>query len=88
MVLKKIESSKPTKNNKSDTDSMSTKSISSTASASYSNPNIDDIFPINHSCEPNLGFKNLNLVAIKKIKKNETLTIEYGFYRDEKMVEF
>ena len=31
----------------------------------------------NHSCEPNLGIKGLNLVAIKDIKKDEEFTIDY-----------
>ncbi len=33
---------------------------------------------INHSCEPNAGIKNENLVAIKKIKEGEEITYDYS----------
>ena len=35
---------------------------------------------INHSCDPNTGFKNqIILVAIKDIKPNEEITFDYAF---------
>ena len=35
---------------------------------------------INHSCEPNTGFKDqIQLIAIKDIKKGEELSVDYAF---------
>lgn len=36
---------------------------------------------VNHSCNPNLGFKgDIIIIAIKDIKKGEEFTMDYGLY--------
>jgi SET domain-containing protein len=42
---------------------------------------------MNHSCDPNLFFKNgdLNIYALKDIEVGESLTIDYGTLYDENM---
>ncbi len=38
---------------------------------------------INHSCNPNTGFKNnLSVIAIKDIKKGEEIVIDYAMFYD------
>lgn len=44
--------------------------------------------PQNHSCDPNTAFNGLNVLAIKSIKKNEELTLDYAKFLDENMEPF
>ena len=44
--------------------------------------------PQNHSCEPNTFFDGLNVKALKDIKKNEELTLDYAQFLDENMEPF
>jgi hypothetical protein len=44
--------------------------------------------PQNHSCEPNTGYKGLNVVALRNISKGEELTLDYASFLDEKMEPF
>ena len=44
--------------------------------------------PQNHSCSPNTAFDGLNVLAIKNIKKNEELTLDYAEFLDENMEPF
>lgn len=47
--------------------------------APYSLEDLDEDDYINHSCEPNIGIVGLNiLVAMKDIRKDEELTIDYA----------
>ncbi len=50
----------------------------------YGDPNLflaDDSFFMNHSCDPNCWFKNENtLIANRRIKKGEELTIDYATF--------
>jgi D-alanine-D-alanine ligase len=44
--------------------------------------------PQNHSCEPNTGFRGLDLVALREIATGEELTLDYGTFCDEGMEPF
>lgn len=44
--------------------------------------------PQNHSCEANTGLDGLNVVALKNIKRNEELTLDYSQFLDETMEPF
>ena len=44
--------------------------------------------PQNHSCEPNTAFDGLNVHALRNIKKNEELTLDYAQFLDENMEPF
>ena len=44
--------------------------------------------PQNHSCEPNSAFDGLDVVAIKNIKQDEELTLDYAQFLDENMEPF
>ncbi|MFZ2897940.1 MAG: SET domain-containing protein-lysine N-methyltransferase [Saprospiraceae bacterium] len=44
--------------------------------------------PQNHSCEPNTGFKGLNVVALRDIAPGEELTLDYATFYDENMEPF
>jgi SET domain-containing protein len=44
--------------------------------------------PQNHSCDANTGLEGLNVVAVKNIKKNEELTLDYSQFLDENMEPF
>ncbi len=44
--------------------------------------------PQNHSCEPNTVFDGLNVLALRNIKENEELTLDYAQFLDENMEPF
>jgi D-alanine-D-alanine ligase-like ATP-grasp enzyme len=44
--------------------------------------------PQNHSCEPNTGYKGLNVIALRNIAKGEELTLDYASFLDENMEPF
>lgn len=44
--------------------------------------------PQNHSCDANTGVDGLNVVALRNIKKNEELTLDYSRFLDENMESF
>ncbi|HEX6192693.1 MAG TPA: SET domain-containing protein-lysine N-methyltransferase [Chitinophagaceae bacterium] len=44
--------------------------------------------PQNHSCEPNTAFDGLNVLALKNIRKDEELTLDYAQFLDENMEPF
>lgn len=44
--------------------------------------------PQNHSCEPNCAYDGLNVVALRKIKKGEELTLDYAQFLDKNMEPF
>ncbi len=44
--------------------------------------------PQNHSCEPNTAFDGLNVLALRNIKKDEELTLDYAQFLDENMEPF
>ena len=44
--------------------------------------------PQNHSCDPNTGIDGLNVIALRNIKKNEELTLDYSQFLDENMEPF
>ena len=44
--------------------------------------------PQNHSCNPNTAFDGLNVKAIRAIKKNEELTLDYAQFLDDNMEPF
>lgn len=44
--------------------------------------------PQNHSCDANTGLNGLNVVALRSIKKNEELTLDYSQFLDENMEPF
>ncbi len=44
--------------------------------------------PQNHSCQPNTFFDGLNVLAIRDIKENEELTLDYAQFLDENMEPF
>ena len=44
--------------------------------------------PQNHSCEPNTAFDGLNVHAIRNIRKDEELTLDYTQFLDEHMEPF
>lgn len=65
----------------------------------YAYPITDEIFvswshepehwkPINHSCDPNAWLDGLNLVARRKIKPGEEITMDYATFCNEHMEEF
>jgi D-alanine-D-alanine ligase len=44
--------------------------------------------PQNHSCEPNTAFDGLNVHALRNIRKDEELTLDYTEFLDENMEPF
>jgi SET domain-containing protein len=44
--------------------------------------------PQNHSCDANTGIDGLNVIALRNIKKNEELTLDYAQFLDENMEPF
>lgn len=44
--------------------------------------------PQNHSCEANTGLEGLNVIALRSVKKNEELTLDYSQFLDETMEPF
>jgi hypothetical protein len=44
--------------------------------------------PQNHSCDPNCKYDGLNVIASRKIKKGEELTLNYASFLDEHMEPF
>lgn len=44
--------------------------------------------PQNHSCEPNTAFDGLNVLALRNIRKDEELTLDYTQFLDEHMEPF
>lgn len=44
--------------------------------------------PQNHSCDPNTAFDGLNVLAVRNIKKDEELTLDYVLFLDENMEPF
>ncbi len=44
--------------------------------------------PQNHSCDPNTAYKGLNVIAIKDIKLNEELTLDYAQFLNENIEPF
>jgi len=44
--------------------------------------------PQNHSCEPNTIYNGLNIAAIRNIKKDEELTVDYATFLDKNMEPF
>lgn len=44
--------------------------------------------PQNHSCDPNTVYVGLNVVALRSIKKNEELTLDYSNFLNEEMESF
>jgi hypothetical protein len=44
--------------------------------------------PQNHSCNPNCAYDGLNVVALRKIKKGEELTLDYAQFLDKNMEPF
>jgi D-alanine-D-alanine ligase len=44
--------------------------------------------PQNHSCDANTGLDGLNVIALRSIKKNEELTLDYSQFLDESMEPF
>lgn len=44
--------------------------------------------PQNHSCNPNTGYKGLNVIALKDILSNEELTLDYGEFLDDEALPF
>jgi len=44
--------------------------------------------PQNHSCDANTGLDGLNVIALRNIKKNEELTLDYSQFLDETMEPF
>jgi D-alanine-D-alanine ligase len=44
--------------------------------------------PQNHSCNPNTAYKGLNVVALRPIKKDEELTLDYATFLDNHMEPF
>lgn len=67
--------------------------------AQYAYPLADEVFvswspdpehwkPINHSCDPNAWLEGLNLVARRKIRAGEEITIDYATFYNERMDDF
>jgi len=67
--------------------------------AQYAYPLTDEVFvswspdpehwkPINHSCNPNAWLRGLNLVARRKIRAGEEITIDYATFYNERMDDF
>lgn len=44
--------------------------------------------PQNHSCDPNTGYRGLDVVSLRPIKKGEELTLYYADFLDEHMEPF
>ncbi|BAY10248.1 SET domain-containing protein-lysine N-methyltransferase [Calothrix sp. NIES-2098] len=44
--------------------------------------------PQNHSCEPNIGYRGLNIYALKDIAVGEELTVDYATIKNEDFPEF
>jgi len=44
--------------------------------------------PQNHSCNPNTAYHGLNVVALRDIRKDEELTLDYSTFLDENMESF
>lgn len=44
--------------------------------------------PQNHSCHPNTAYNGLNVLTIKRIEKDEELTLDYASFLDEQMKPF
>lgn len=44
--------------------------------------------PQNHSCEPNTAFDGLDVLAVRNIRKDEELTLDYAQFLDENMEPF
>ncbi len=44
--------------------------------------------PQNHSCEPNTAYRGLNLIAVRDIRMDEELTLDYAACCDETMAAF
>ncbi|MDP4262466.1 MAG: SET domain-containing protein-lysine N-methyltransferase [Bacteroidota bacterium] len=44
--------------------------------------------PQNHSCDANTGLDGLNVIALRSIRKNEELTLDYSQFLDENMESF
>ncbi len=44
--------------------------------------------PQNHSCNPNTGYKGLNVIATKAIKRGQELTLDYASFLDATMEPF
>lgn len=44
--------------------------------------------PQNHSCNPNTVYKGLNVIALRHIKKDEELTLDYATFLDHSMEPF
>ncbi len=44
--------------------------------------------PQNHSCSPNTAYQGLNVIATRKISKDEELTLDYSGFLDENMEPF
>ncbi len=51
-------------------------------------PEAEDWKPINHSCDPNAWIEGLDLVARRKIKAGEEITIDYATFYNERMDAF
>lgn len=51
-------------------------------------PEAEDWKPINHSCDPNAWIEGLDLVARRKIKAGEEITIDYATFYNERMDDF
>jgi D-ala D-ala ligase C-terminus/SET domain len=47
-----------------------------------------DWIPQNHSCEPNIGYKGLNICALRDIAVGEELTVDYATILNEDLPEF
>ncbi len=67
--------------------------------AQYAYPLSDGVFvswspdpehwkPINHSCNPNAWIEGLNLVARRRIKAGEEITVDYATFYNEQMEDF
>ena len=44
--------------------------------------------PQNHSCEPNIGYRGLNIYALRDIAAGEELTVDYATIENEDFPEF
>ena len=44
--------------------------------------------PQNHSCDPNTGFRGLDLVALRDVAAGEELTVDYATFYDSRMIPF
>jgi len=67
--------------------------------AEYAYPLTDEVFvswspdpehwkPINHSCDPNAWLEGMDLVARRRIKAGEEITIDYATFYNERMDDF